>query len=357
MLTTTFRICEKCNQSFEVFENYKGNNICLNCQGYFDEENDKPMEIVIKPEILDLSNLEKQNNERYFWRPEKFEDYCGQENLKNILQSYLKGCKEINKTFPNILISGQAGTGKTTIIYLLAKYLNMPFVECVANSISSPQQFIDKLIEVDGGILFFDELQVINKKLANFILPIIEDYQCNGQRIKPFTFAGATTELGTLIKKFKPLVDRFKINKELESYTIEELAQLTKQYKEKNFQNKRIEENIYLKIAKNCRGTPRIAIRLLESYIFMNCSIEKVLKSYNIVKDSLTERDIKVLKLLNETNKGIGLKALASYLATSEENYIYQIEGYLIEQGLITITTRRIITDKGKNILNQIKKG
>lgn len=310
-----------------------------------------PLEITIKPEIIDISNLKSSEPIKHFWRPEKFEEYIGQENLKLILQSYLKGCQEINKPFPHTLISGMAGSGKTTIIYLISKYLNINFVECVANTINSPQQFIDKLVEVNGGVLFLDELQVINKKIANFILPILEDFQINGTQIKPFTFCGATTELGILLKKFKPLVDRMKILKQLEPYKINELIILTKQYKEKNFPKKAIDENIYSIIANNCRKTPRIAIRLLESYIFMNQSIESVLHAYNIIKHSITLDDIRILKILNEKQNGLGLKALASFLGTSEENYLYQIESYLLQEELITIGSRRTITNKGKEFL------
>lgn len=356
MLTTTERMCVKCNKTFEVLESYKHvNNICLDCQGYFDKS--KPMEIVIRPELLDLSALEGVKKESHFWRPDNWDCYIGQNKLKSILQSYLQGTKEMNKTFPHVLINGKAGTGKTTIIYLLSKYLNVPFVECVANTIQSPQQLIDKLIEVKGGILFLDEIHTINSKVANFILPILEDFSVCGQRIMPFTFACATTEPGVLIKKFKPFFDRMKINKELDAYTLKELEILTKQYKEKNFPNKNVDDSVYNKISKNCRGTPRIAIRLLESYIFMKCPIEEIFKVYNIVKDSLTENDIKILNILNEKEKGVGLKALSAYLATSEQNYLYQIEGYLIEQGLITISSRRQITDKGKKTLTELLKG
>lgn len=321
----------------------------------YNSSDESPLSITIKPELLDVSALEEDKSCKHLWRPSEWNEYIGQQNLKNVLQGYINGTKEMNKVFPHIMIDGRAGTGKTTIIYLIAKKLGIPFVECVTNTIQSPQQFVDKLVETNGGILFMDEIQEINRKVANFILPLLEDFQINGKRIKPFTLACATTEKGELIKKYKPFVDRMKIQKTLEQYTIEELTVLTKQYKEKTFPNNKIDEKIYIQIAKNCRGTPRIAIRWIESYIFMNCSIEEVFKSYNIVKDGITTDDIKVLKLLNEKEKGVGLKAICAFLGTSEANYLYQIEGYLIEKGLITITHRRQITSLGKEFLKGLK--
>ena len=350
------KINKELDQLFEEEEQYHQEQRKKYPQFYGVEEDSDSLNIIIKPEILDTSALEESTNKSHLWRPSVWDEYIGQQKLKNVLQGYIKGTKELNKTFPHLMIDGKAGSGKTTIIYLIAKQLDIPFIECVTNTIQSPQQFVDKLAEAKGGILFMDEIQEVNRKVANFILPLLEDFQINGKKIKPFTFASATTEKGELLKKFKPFVDRMKIQKTLDPYTIDELRILTKQYKEKSFPNKQIDEYIYNKIAKNCRGTPRIAIRWIESFIFMGCSIEEVFNSYNIVKEGITENDIKVLKLLKEKEKGVGLKAICAFLGTSEANYLYQIEGYLIEKGLITITHRRQITDLGKEFLNAIKR-
>lgn len=348
--------CEKCKKVFEKLEFWEGertDNICLDCK-YPPQEKGQAQEIIIKPEMLDTSVLDECEEQPKLWRPEKFDQYVGQDNLKKIIQAYIKGSKEFKTSFPHMLIDGSAGTGKTTIAYLVAKYLDKDFVECVANTIKSPQQFIDKLVECNGGILFLDEIHMINKQVANFILPILEDFQINGKRIKPFTFFACTTELGIVIKKFKPLVDRMKIQKTLEPYTTNELATITKQYKEKSFADFTVDDTLFYRIAENARGTPRVALRLLESFIFMGVDFDEVLHSYSIVKEGITHNDVKILELLNEKEKGVGLKSLCAYLATSEENYLYQIENYLLYKGLITINSRRTITDKGKEFLKCI---
>lgn len=309
--------------------------------------------VVIKPEILDLSALQKGCG-KSFWRPENFDQYIGQKSLKEILNGYVRGCKEMNKTFPHLLIDGKAGTGKTTIAYILAKQLNVPFVECVANSLKSTQQFVDLLVRANGGIVYLDELQVISKQLANAILPMIEDFQINGQAIKPFTLFSTTTEKGILIKKWKPLIDRFKIQKTLDPYSLDELAILIRQYKEKNFQKVEIKDEIYSQISMNARLTPRVGIRLLESFIFMSKPLEEVFRAYNIVKLGNTTEDLKVLQLLADNPKGIGLNSICAYLQTSVENYAYAIESYLIEQKFVTIGSRRMITREGLNFLKSL---
>jgi len=325
-------------------------------EGELDNFSDEPMSIVIKPEALDTSILEEgSDDEDNLWRPSLFNQYIGQENLKDIIQARITGCKQRNKVFPHMLIDGSAGCGKTTIAYLTSKYLDVPFIECTAGTIESPQQFVDKLALVKGGIFFIDELQEIKSKVANFILPILEDFQINGKKIKKFTLFGCTTEKGKLIKKFKPLVERMKIQNTLEDYTINELVKIIKQFKEKSFSEEKIHDDIYISIANNCRNTPRMGLRILENYIFMGKTIEEVLKAEGIIKEGLTREDIKVLQLLSEQKNGVGVKAIASYLGTSEENYLYKHEQYLLAKKLITITSRRIITDKGKEFLKCLK--
>jgi len=349
------KVCKNCGNTYKLLPECleRDNNLCVTCMEK--PAKNSPTEITIKPEALDLSNLDSDSSCDRLWRPENFDQYKGQENLKNILKAYLNGCKEYGKIFPHTMISGPAGSGKTTISYIIAKQLNLPFVEAVTNTISSPQQFIDKLAECQGGILFLDEIHELNRKIANFILPLLEDFSINGKKIKPFTLISATTEKGSLIKKFKPFVDRMKIQKTLEPYTEADLIHIVEQFKNKTFPSISIPENVYQKISQNCKRTPRIALRYLESYIYMQKNIETVFQSYGIVKNGMNKEDIKVLQLLNEQPKGLGIKAISAYLGTSEQNYSYEIENYLLQEGYITITTRRIITEKGKQFLKEVK--
>ena len=165
------------------------------------KEKSDPQEIVIKQEMLDLSAIEGGESSA-IWRPSKFDEYIGQENLKVLLLAFIKGCKNQGRSFPHMLIDGKAGTGKTTIGYLTAKYLDKKMVETVATTLKSAQQLVDLIVESDGGIVFIDEIHMLNEELANFILPVLEDFQINGKRIKPFTLIACTTEKGKLLKSF-----------------------------------------------------------------------------------------------------------------------------------------------------------
>lgn len=312
---------------------------------------DSKIEVIIKPEALDTSALESTNDNKKLWRPQKFEEYIGQTKAKELLQAHIEGSKRLNENFPHLLISGLAGTGKTTLLQLVANKLNLDFVYCIAETLKSPQQVVDKIVECKGGILMIDEIHGLSRQINEFLLPIIEDFRVNNQYIKKFSLFGATTELGQIIKKFKPFLDRFPLKLTLESYTHQNLAIIAKQFKEKTFPNIQVDDSIYELISKNCRETPRLALSLLKSYIFIQ-DIKKVLYANSIVKDGITEQDIKLLKYLEENPKGVGLNTISLYLQTSEANYQYSIESYLLKKGLITRLPRgRIITEKGKEFL------
>jgi holliday junction DNA helicase RuvB len=355
MITRTqTSFCTKCHKTFESREDESA-SICVACMFPEVESKNSPTEIIIRPELIDASKLHNESATQTLWRPTDFSQYIGQESLKDILNGYIRGCKEMNKVFPHFLVDGKAGSGKTTIAYILAHKLGLNFVESLSNTIKSPQQLIDLLVEVKGGVLLIDELQMIGKQVATFLLPILEDFKISGQSITPFTLMACTTEKGILLKKWKPLVDRCKIQKTLDPYSIDELSTLLKQYQKKTFKNVNIEESVFVLLAKNARGTPRIGIRLLESFIYMQKPLEQVFKAYNIVKDGITTEDVKVLKLLEDNPKGIGLNSICAYLQTSVENFMYQQENYLIELGLMTIGNRRQITSAGKEFLTSLK--
>jgi Holliday junction resolvasome RuvABC ATP-dependent DNA helicase subunit len=89
----------------------------------------------------------------------------------------------------------------------------------------------------------------------------------------------------------------------------------------------------------------------------MNKPLNDVYKAYNIVKNGIVEDDVKVLNLFVESGKGLGLNSICAYLQTSQENFIYSMESYLLEQGLMTIGTRRQITEAGRDFLNSLKGG
>ena len=296
------------------------------------------------------------NQNSLIYRPISFKDYIGQNKAKNILQSYIKATKERNTNIPHILIHGKAGCGKTTLAKIVANESQNKFIERITSTITTANDLISLINEADGGIIFLDELHGLERGIAESLYSIMEDFKYNGLPIKPFTFIGATTELGELLKNRKPFVDRFKIIIELEDYNTKDLMVMAKQYKGAMFASEWVEESDYELISKNSRLTPRTCIRLTEATIYLK-DVKQVLNNFDVIKDGYTHKDLKVLRYVSFNEKGVGLQGLVAYLDTSDKNYIYNIEPFLLKNGLIIRTPRgRKITEAGKLKIIELEK-
>ena len=298
----------------------------------------------------DIFELDSKAKVKIF-RPLSFNEYIGQDSAKSILKKFISGTRERKITFPHTLIHGNAGCGKTTLVKIVAQQLNKPVVETITSDIPDFEQFKKYIKETKGGILFLDEIHSIERNTAEKLYSIMEDFTYNGKSIMPFTLIGATTELGEIIKTRKPFYDRFKIIIGLDDYSVDDLIKIIKQYNYSMFENDKIHDKIHRKIAKNSRNTPRTALRLLETTIYFNGDIDEVLKSFNIIKNGFTVTDLQLLNYIKQSPTAVGLQGIASYLGTSEANYIFSIEPYLLKSGLIVRTPRgRQITEAGKNL-------
>lgn len=318
----------------------------------YSEEKDSPMNITIKPEILDTSSLEESHNDKEDFRPSSFDEYIGQKDAKQRILSYISGCEKFNEMFPHTFLSAPAGCGKTVFANILANMLNKTFIKCGAVDIKSEQQLVDKIVECNGGILFIDEFHKISNKVGTFMLPILEERLIAGKKIKPFTCIVATTHKGNLSEDLSALVQRF-LPIELEHYKEEDLFKILKQFHTKTYKTINIQENIYKEIADNSKYTPRIAIRLLREYAYIE-NLDLVKLNNKIITQGLTTTDIKVLKYLDLHN-GVGKNSLAKYLNVQPKTYEFEIEPFLILKNLITVSSRRKITDQGKELLKCLK--
>lgn len=293
------------------------------------------------------------------FRPTKFSEYIGQEKNKEIINAYIKGTKERNRIFPHLIITGDSGMGKSTLARIMASELGVTLEECIASDLINIEIILERLKLVNGGILFQDEIHSLPLEVAEKMYSIMEDFKYNGRSIKPFTLIGATTEYGEMLQKKKPFCKRFKliIDLDLERYTLNDLIKIAKQYKERMFPNDKVNEDFYAIVSINCRNNPRTLITLLESGIYFDGKMDKVLSSFGILKNGFTQRDLNILKYIALNKNGVGLQTLSNYLMTSQLNYVYNIEPYLLENELILKTGKgRMITEKGIKFIEILEK-
>jgi Holliday junction DNA helicase RuvB len=288
--------------------------------------------------------------------PTTFAQYIGQNQAKTILQKYINATKARASPFPHTLIYGKAGMGKTTLAKIVAKELHKKITIKISGSIIEEGGLVQTIKNLDGNILFLDEVHALPRNEVEKIYELMEEFSYNGESIKPFTIIGATTELGELLKDRRPFYERFRIPIELEDYTPKDLSTIGEQFQQNKFPTEKLNRRVLTIIAQNSRLTPRTTIRLTEATIYFKGDIQTVLNNFSIIYNGYTKRDLKLLGYLSK-QKVIGLQGLATYLDTSIQNYLYEVEPYLVKTEMIIRTPRgRSISDKGMNLFQQLKK-
>jgi len=290
------------------------------------------------------------------YRPITFNDYIGQEKAKNILKSFIAGTKKYKKPFPHTIIYGNAGCGKTTLARIIAHELDTKWIELLAQDINV-EEFLSAIHEVNGGIIFLDEVHRMKRDTVEQLYSLMEDFMWNGSPVTPFTLIGATTEIGEIIKNRRPFYERHKIIIELEDYSTDDMYRIIDKYIDKTYPDDPKDEDKLLCIAENSRCTPRKAIRLSDYLYYSDLPMKSVLFNNNIIENGFMDKDLKILDYLHKIKHPVGVDCLALYLDVPIITYNYEVEPYLIKTGVISRTPRgRVITKCEINVMKSLKK-
>lgn len=309
------------------------------------------LEIILKQEQLNTSKLQSGSGSNQY-RPMTLNDYIGQANIKNRINYFFEGCKKYGDIFPHTLITAPSGYGKTTLAEIIANMLGKKLLKTTGSQLNSQQILVDLVAECDGGIIFIDEANRIKKDVGFFMLPIMEKFEIDNKKIKPFILILATTHCGDIAKDLDALIQRCNLWLNLQQYTKQEMVDILKIYHKKQYSQKHVTDDIFNMIAENCKFTPRIAKTLLREYIY-NGNFNNVLADNNIIKNSFTVTDILILKYLKTTG-GASKNSIASFIKIKPQTYEYQYEPWLISNEFITVANKRRITDKGLEFLQSV---
>jgi len=304
-------------------------------------------------------------------RPEIWDEYIGQESVKENLKVFIKAAKMRQEHLDHILFFGPPGLGKTTLAHIISNEMEANIKVIAAPMIEKSGDLAAILTNLqEGDILFIDEIHRLKSTIEEVLYPAMEDYRLDlvigsgpaAQTIKidieKFTLIGATTRAGMLSN---PLRDRFGMNFRLQFYSDEELAKIIKVAGDKL--NKSIQTDSAMEIAKRSRGTPRIALRLLKRVRdFSDVAGEETisLKTTKFALDRLgvnengfDELDLAYLKLLCNAKKALGLSTISAALSEDEETIEDVIEPFLLANGYVERTARgRVATRKSYQLLN-----
>src|SRR6266536_3227469 len=204
-------------------------------------------------------------------RPRRLADFTGQNKLKETLSIAIQAAKMRGEAMDHVLLYGPPGLGKTTLASIIAEELEVTF-----STTSGP--VLQKKLDLTGilsnirlhQVFFIDEMHRLLPDVEEMLYSALEDFRVDilvgvgpGARtvslpMPKFTAIGATTRQGLVSA---PLRGRFGLVLRLDPYEVAELKQIV--HRSAKLLTTSIEDGAAEEIARRCRGTPRIANRLL----------------------------------------------------------------------------------------------
>ena len=298
-------------------------------------------------------------------RPQKLDQYIGQEKAKNNLKIFIEAAKTRNEPLDHVLLYGPPGLGKTTLSTIIANEMGVNIKITSGPAIEKPGEMAAILNNLsENDILFIDEIHRLNRQVEEVLYPAMEDYSIDimigkGQAVRSirldlpkFTLIGATTRAGLLTA---PLRDRFGVINKLEFYNISELKKII--IRSADILGVEIDDKGAEEMARRSRGTPRLANRLLKRVrdfaqvkydgVITEDVANTALNLLEVDKLGLDRGDRSILDTIISKFAGgpVGLDTLAAALGEDSGTLEDVYEPYLIQNGLIQRTPRgRIAT-------------
>ena len=293
-------------------------------------------------------------------RPRGFDEYVGQDQVKENLKVAIAAARARGDVLDHILFHGPPGLGKTSIAYIIAREMGVNIKATSGPIIERAGDLAALLTNLEqGDVLFIDEIHRLNHVVEEVLYPAMEDYEIDlmvGQGpaaksiklpLKRFTLIGATTRSGLLTS---PLRDRFGQSFRLDFYNPTSLGQILR--RSAAILGVKEDDEGIAEIAARSRGTPRIANRLLRrvrdfaqvrgSGTITKAVTVEALKMLEVDRCGLDKMDTMLLLTLIDKFSGgpVGVETLAAAIGEEKDTIEDVYEPFLIQAGFIQRTPR-----------------
>jgi Holliday junction DNA helicase RuvB len=304
--------------------------------------------------------IEEDVNYELNLRPRGFDEYVGQEQVKENLKVAITAARARNDVLDHVLFHGPPGLGKTSLAYIIAREMSVNIKATSGPVVERPGDLAAILTNLeDRDVLFIDEIHRLNHVVEEVLYPAMEDYQIDimiGQGpaarsikldLKRFTLVGATTRSGLLTS---PLRDRFGHIFRLDFYSPQALTQILD--RSAAILGVAGEPDGIAEIARRSRGTPRVANRLLRrvrDYAEVKAAgritktvTEAALRMLEVDSIGLDKMDTMLLLTLIDKFGGgpVGVETLAAAIGEEKDTIEDVYEPFLIQAGFLQRTPR-----------------
>ncbi len=293
-------------------------------------------------------------------RPNRFEDFVGQDRMKENMRIFIQAAKERKEALDHVLFYGPPGLGKTTLANIIARELGVDMQSTSGPVLERPGDLAGLLTNLkEYDVLFIDEIHRLNHVVEEYLYPAMEDFTLDIMidkgpsarsiklNLKRFTLIGATTRAGLLTS---PMRARFGVTNRLGFYLPEELFHILQ--RSARILSVNIDDAGAMEIAKRARGTPRVANRLLrrtrdfaqvkaDGFITESVARE-ALSMLEVDERGLDEMDKRILKTIIEKFNGgpVGINTIAVAVGEESDTIEEVYEPYLIQEGFVARTPR-----------------
>jgi Holliday junction DNA helicase RuvB len=293
--------------------------------------------------------------------PSSLSHLIGQRGVIDQVRVALDAAQMDNKKFDHALLVGPPGMGKSALAAVIAQEMATTFHEVLGQSIKNGADLNALLLSAkDHDIVHVDECHELAKEYQTALYLAVDKRKLiiqNGKSpmslpLADFTLLLSTTDEYSLLQ---PCRDRMKLLLRFQFYEEAELVEVLR-HRSKALRWT-VDDTVLPKIAKRAKGTPRLALRLLQSarrcaradgdntitiaHLHRACALEKI---DNL---GLGPTETKYLDIL--TNGATRLNVLASCLGLPSRTVSEVTEPFLVRTGLIIKDDqgRRTLTQKG----------